>query len=292
MAELVGIGGHHQGLAATTRTDNWWVGPLATGVLLVLFMFVYAPWAALQGDHYFALNYLSPLYSPVLWTDASRAGAAPPQHAWLGAWPEGWPAALAFLKSPAILILAGPVSFRATCYYYRKAYYRAFFATPAGCAVGPAPQIGSYQGERFLFIFQNLHRYALYVALLYIPILSWDALISFRYDGRFGVGVGSLVLTVNAALIAAYTMGCHSWRHLTGGRLDCFSCDAHEPEPNMGYKRWRFATWFNERHMQFAWASLLWVTFTDFYVRAVSHGWIPDLNTWGVSGAAQQIAGN
>jgi hypothetical protein len=32
--------------------------------------------------------------------------------------------------------------------------------------------------------------------------------------------------------------------------------------------------------MQFAWASLLWVGFTDVYVRLVSMGVITDLNTW------------
>ena len=44
---------------------------------------------------------------------------------------------------------------------------------------------------------------------------------------------------------------------------------------------WKKATWFNERHMQFAWASLLWVMVTDVYVRLVSMGVIKDLNTWG-----------
>jgi hypothetical protein len=32
--------------------------------------------------------------------------------------------------------------------------------------------------------------------------------------------------------------------------------------------------------MQFAWASLLWVMFSDLYVRLVSMGVIHDLNTW------------
>ena len=32
--------------------------------------------------------------------------------------------------------------------------------------------------------------------------------------------------------------------------------------------------------MQFAWVSLIWVVFTDVYVRLVSMGVITDLNTW------------
>jgi hypothetical protein len=44
---------------------------------------------------------------------------------------------------------------------------------------------------------------------------------------------------------------------------------------------WKRVSWFNGRHMQFAWASLLWVMITDVYVRLVSMGVIKDLNTWG-----------
>jgi hypothetical protein len=33
--------------------------------------------------------------------------------------------------------------------------------------------------------------------------------------------------------------------------------------------------------MQFAWVSLGWVCFTDFYIRMVSMGDFTDLNTWG-----------
>jgi hypothetical protein len=289
MSEPVAIGGHGRGFGSTTRVDAWWVGPAVTATILILFMFVYAPWAGMQGDHYFALNYLSPLFSPVIWTDLTRAGAAPLEHAWLGVFPESWPSWLAFLKSPAVIILPIPVSFRATCYYYRKAYYRAFFGTPPGCAVGPAPQIGRYEGETFLLIIQNLHRYSLYLALLYLPILGYDAVISYSYEGKLGIGVGSIVLTVNALLLAGYTFGCHSFRHLVGGKLNCFSCDGGSTEEVSAAGRWRFATWFNQRHMQFAWASLFWVMGTDFYVRAVSHGWISDLNTWGVSGMAAAV---
>jgi hypothetical protein len=44
---------------------------------------------------------------------------------------------------------------------------------------------------------------------------------------------------------------------------------------------WKKASWLNARHMQFAWASLVWVGLTDAYVRLVAMGVIKDLNTWG-----------
>ena len=59
--------------------------------------------------------------------------------------------------SPALLILWAPGGFRLTCYYYRGAYYKAFWADPPSCAVGE-PR-GSYRGEHsFPPIMQNIHR--------------------------------------------------------------------------------------------------------------------------------------
>ena len=266
------IGGHPQGAAATTRTDNWWTGPLATFSFLLL-VILYMTWAALQGEHYYAGPYLSPLYSPVLFTKLDAAGAAPMWHAWFGQWPAWWPSLLP--ASPALLILMFPGSFRFTCYYYRKAYYRSWAGSPPGCAVNPVPS-GKYEGETRMLLFQNLHRYALYFALAFLPILGWDALVAFNKDGQLGIGVGSLVLTLNFLLLGGYTMGCHSFRHLVGGHDDCMSCG----QQTFKYKRWKFSTWFNERHMNFAWVSLGWVCFTDVYVRLVSMGIITDLNTW------------
>jgi hypothetical protein len=268
------LGGHEQGFAATKRTDSWWVGPALTVLGLGVFI-VYVNWALFQGAHYYADPYLSPLYSPVLFTEPSAPGAAPLHHAWLGSWPAWWPSFLP--ASPAMLILLFPASFRFTCYYYRKAYYRAFAGSPPGCAVGPLASGKPYKGETYWLLFQNLHRYALYFALVFIVILTYDAVLAFFKNGQFGVGVGSIVLTVNAALIAGYTFGCHSFRHIVGGRDDCMSCG----EQTTRYGAWKRASWFNARHMQFAWASLVWVMLTDVYVRLVSMGVIRDLNTWG-----------
>jgi hypothetical protein len=133
-----------------------------------------------------------------------------------------------------------------------------------------------YKGETGLLLFQNLHRYALYFALIFVPILYYDAIVSFFRDGVLGVGVGSIVLLTNATLLAAYVFGCHSFRHLIGGGNDCMSCG----KASVQYRLWQRATWFNERHMRIAWISLFWVAFTDLYVRLVSMGVIYDFNTW------------
>jgi hypothetical protein len=279
VSESLGIGGHPGGFAATLRADRWWAGPLLTVLGLGGFV-IYATWAAFQGSHYFYGpgegfgGYLSPFYSPPLFVDPAAAGAAPLGHSWLGAWPAWWPSSLP--ASPALLILIFPGVFRATCYYYRKAYYRSFFGTPPGCAVGPIPR-RDYRGETGLLLVQNLHRYALYFAILFIVVLSYDAVQAFFRDGRFGVGIGSLVLLINPILLSAYTFGCHSFRHLAGGRADCFSC---EGRIGVGHALWRGVSSLNARHMEFAWVSLFWVAFADVYVRLVSMGHLHDVSTW------------
>lgn len=271
---LLDVGGHPRGVAATMRRDNWWIEPAATVVVLALFV-VYATWAAFQGNHYYHHPYLSPFYSPVLYTDTSVPGAAPAWHAAFGSLPAWWPEYLPY--SPAFLILIFPGAFRFTCYYYRKAYYRSFTGAPPACAVEPlAGDARPYRGETAWLLFQNLHRYALYFALLYLPILGADAVASFVRNGEIGVGVGSLILTGNVVLLGGYTLGCHSFRHLVGGRIDCLSCG----QPSARFRWWRFSTWLNFRHSRFAWLSLFGVALTDLYVRLVSMGVIKDFNTW------------
>jgi hypothetical protein len=272
MAEATGVGGHVSGLGATNRTDNWWVGPALT-VAGLGFWLLYYTWAAFQGSYYAAGPYLSPFYAPLLYADPTQAGSASVEHAFFGAWPSWWPSFVP--PSPAFLIFIFPATFRATCYYYRKAYYRSFFGMPPGCAVGPVPH--HYRGETFLLVVQNLHRYTLYFALALLPFLYYEAASSFFLDGRFGVGLGSLIITGNAVLLSAYTLGCHAWRHLVGGRLNCFSCDGGA---EMAHGAWGRVSWLNQRHMLFAWSSLYWILFADVYVRMVSMGVIPDINTW------------
>ena len=234
---------------ATLRRDAWWLEILPVVVVLGLFG-LYATARAFEGAYYEWGPYLSPFYSPLI--DAG--------HRW-------WP------FSPALLILGGPLGFRATCYYYRKAYYRAFFLDPPACAVGEGRS--KYRGETaFPFILQNLHRYFFYIALLFILVLAVDAVRSFWFDGRFGIGVGSLLLSANVVLLSLYTFSCHSLRHLAGGRLDCFSCTAFGRAQGSA---WRGLTFLNERHMLFAWLSLFSVGIADLYIRSVACGAIRDL---------------
>lgn len=270
--QLTVVGGHPTGPASTLRADRWWAFPAFTLCTLSAFV-VYATWAALQGAHYFADPYLSPFYSPVVFSDSTAAGSAPVSHAWFGAWPSWWPSFLP--ASPALLILIFPGLFRFTCYYYRKAYYRAFAGSPPGCSVGPVSS-GAYKGETALLSFQNLHRYALYFAIAYIFILYYDAFFAFFKDGELGIGVGTVVLLLNATFLAGYTFGCHAFRHLIGGGTDCMSCG----ESTVKYGTWKKVSWLNGRHQNFAWLSLFWVAFTDIYVRLVSMGVIHDFNTW------------
>jgi len=165
-----------------------------------------------------------------------------------------------------------------TCYYYRKFYYRAYFMSPVACAVKGVSQ-KHYKGETALLIFQNLHRYTLYIALGFVVILSYDAILGFFRNGQLGIGVGSIILLINPILLAGYAFGCHAFRHLSGGKLDCFSCPSGKQK--IRYKLWKGVSWLNGEHMLWAWASMIWVAFADIYVRMVAMGNWTDFNTWG-----------
>jgi hypothetical protein len=240
-----------QGFGRTLRRDSWWWEVLPVVVGLGAFA-VYATLRAFEGAYYQWGPYLSPFYSPLI--DA--------QHRWV---PK--------LISPALIILIFPLGFRVTCYYYRKAYYRAFFLDPPACAVSERRH-RHYSGEtRFPFLWQNIHRYFLYVAVVFLVFLWSDVVRAFWWDGHFGIGVGTLVLLVNIILLTIYLFSCHSLRHLIGGRLDCFSCSAFNQTRHSG---WRGLSWLNAHHMLYAWLSLFWVGFTDFYVRMVASGAFKD----------------
>ncbi|MBK9177007.1 MAG: succinate dehydrogenase [Flavobacteriales bacterium] len=238
---------------ATDRKDNWWAAPLT--VLIALSAFgVYATFRVVQNAWYAiddtaSAHILSPFYSPlIIWDGMPR---------WL---------------SPGMLILWAPAGFRLTCYYYRKAYYRAFFLDPPACGVGE-PRRNNYLGERGILILQNVHRYFLYLALGFIVILTWDVIKAMMWPDGFGVSVATLILLLNTVFLGLYTFSCHSLRHLVGGRIDCFSCAA------MGqarHKAWKGVSKLNSSHMRWAWISLFTVMLADFYVWMVSSGVITD----------------
>ncbi len=250
-----------RGFAETMRRDAWWVQPLVTFLVLTAFV-VYATWAAFQGEHYEYGPYLSPFYSPLLYGDSS--------HAWFGSGPPAWwPGALPF--SAALLILWAPGGFRFTCYYYRGAYYKAFWADPPSCTVGEPRK--SYRGERYFpLIVQNVHRYFLYLALGFLLVLAWDVFKATRFADpatggtRFGIGVGTLVLALNVVLLGGYTLGCHSLRHIVGGYLDQL---ARRPARKTAYD---CVSCLNRSHMRWAWTSLFTVAVADIYIRLCSMG--------------------
>jgi hypothetical protein len=241
----------------TLRKDPWWRQPAVTAAGLGIIV-IYLTWAALVNADYFWKPYISPLYSPCL-ADTCTPGAG---YNWIP-----WVSVLA----PAIIIIGGPMGFRFTCYYYRKAYYRAFWRAPAACAVREPH--AKYTGEtRWPLLIQNVHRYFFWIAAAFNVILTIDAVIAFRnHNGTWGhMGLGTLVLVVNAALLWLYSLSCHYCRHVVGGRLKHFS------KHPVRYWMWTLVSRLNTRHMELAWVSLVWVSFADLYIRLVASGAITD----------------
>jgi hypothetical protein len=249
----------------TLRRDRWWINPSVSATLLIAFV-AYSTWAAFQNADYYFKPYISPFYSPCIASvcGAARAGSTHGLHVpnvgIIGTW---WPI------SPAILVVIFPLGFRLTCYYYRKAYYRSLLLSPPGCAVGEPRK--RYTGEtRFPLVLQNIHRYFFYIGVVFNVILTYDAVDAFRsHTGAWGhVGLGTAVLVINAILLWLYSLSCHSCRHIVGGRLKHFS------KHPVRFWFWGVVTKLNRRHMQLAWASLIFVALTDVYVRLVSSGTI------------------
>lgn len=230
---------------------DWWVYPVTTAVVFTAFI-IYAAWSVATGtiDHGWVTGpYLSPFYSPVIK---------------LGWWP----------LSAAFLVAWAPLGFRATCYYYRKAYYRSFFWDPPACAIREPdhPHVFSrrYTGERrFPWILNNFHRYFLYLALIVLGFLWWDTISAFYYRGGIYIGIGSILMLINVVLLSLYTFSCHALRHLVGGNVDCFSCVF---AGSTRHGLWKVVSQLNPFHGNFAWLSLFSVGLVDVYIRLVASG--------------------
>lgn len=250
------------------RTDYRWMIEPALTVLTLLVFGAYAAFRAFENHYYSTAGllsdgvssvaplYLSPFYSP-------------PLNEYIANWPPG--------LSVALFVTVFPLSFRATCYYCRKAYYRSFFLDPPACAVAElrARSNLNYTGEtKFPFVLNNLHRYALYFILIYVGFHWYHLYEAFHYrDARgmhFGIGVGTLVLGLDAVLLSLYVFSCHSWRHLIGGGMKRLSSNP------LRHRLWKGFSKLNARHGLWFWLSLISVGFADLYVRMVASGAIAD----------------
>ncbi|MHB8584543.1 MAG: succinate dehydrogenase [Thermoplasmatota archaeon] len=253
----------------TMRRDAWWVEP--TLVVIVFTSFILYALFRVFENNYFSYQvpgqagfFVSPFASPDLTAYVPAILANLPEFG-------------QFLRYPAFLITPIPAGFRFTCYYYRKAYYRSFVGMPPGCAV--KGQTGTnYRGERHFLLFQNLHRYLLYLAIIVLVLLWYDAIMAFGITkGHLYVSLVSLFFLLNVVLLSAYTLGCHSFRHLVGGKLDCYSCDLPS---RLRHNVWGRVTMLNQRHMMWAWLSLFSVALTDVIVRLLVLGYIHDVKVF------------
>jgi hypothetical protein len=245
--------------AKTLRTDRWWLSPLTTFVVFSGFV-IFATYRAFAGDHFFVEPYMSPFFSPCIAADCKGATTLPVIADW-------------WRLSPALLILVFPLGFRMTCYYYRKAYYRAYWLSPPACAV--AEPHGAYSGEtRFPLLLNNLHRYFWYGALVVAAFLTYETILAFGpAEGESSgvhMGLGTVLFVVNSVFIWLYTLSCHSCRHITAGRLRHFS------KHPLRYRLWTWVSRENARHALWAWLSLFSVALVDFYVYLLSTGTISD----------------
>lgn len=246
--------------AKTLRTDRWWLAPLLTVIGLTAWV-AYATVRVFMQKWYWVeqYHYLTPFYSPCVSKGCAEGAAEFGRFL-----PDNPLIPYAALTLPFLLL------FRLTCYYYRKAYYRSFWMSPPACAVPDGHK--TYSGEtRFPLIFQNAHRYAFFAAAIISLINTWDAVVAMHSPGGFGLGLGNIVLWINVIMLWAYTLSCHSCRHIAGGRLKHFS------KHPVRYRFWTIVSKLNTRHMGLAWITLATLAVTDFYVMAVSAEWITDI---------------
>ena len=250
-----------QGFGETNRIDRWWMEPLWMGVALtVALVYTFLRLIFFDGAiHYDDHRVTSPIFSPDI------------IHLWsleVPAW-----------ANSAMLILWIPFGFRGTCYYMRRVYYRTFFASPVACVVAE-PKISKslgYRGERGLFIFNNLHRIMLYLAIIILFMKYIDVFHTLRFhdvDGTnsYGLSVGTFVLAAESFLLTMYVTSCHAFRHLVGGGNKRWSLGFEKIQGNI----FRFVSKANVHHGFWFWTSLGMVFLGDLFVWAVAEGILSD----------------
>jgi hypothetical protein len=259
------------GLGRTNRIDNWLRQPLAMGIALTAAMIYTAVRLFLYPDtiHYEVngATVMSPIFSPnVLEWElfGLKEWGETDAPSWVNA---------------AILVLWIPFGFRGTCYYMRRVYYRTFFASPVACWVDE-PEINKkigYKGEKRLFIFNNLHRYFLYAAMIILAIKWWDVTHTLHFtEGAaqgWGICIGTLVMGFEAFLLTMYVTSCHALRHLAGGVLDRWT----SPIAKLRGKLFGRISVLNRSHGFWFWTSLTFVFLGDLWVLAVDAGMVSDM---------------
>ncbi len=241
---------HPTSTLSTWRLDNWWAQPIVLMISLAVFV-VYASYRVwtmgtdvIVAHH--GYHYQSPFVATNIthWIPGSLIEVAP------------------FLAYPGMLLLPFAGGFRFTCYYFRRAYYRSFVARPGACST-EAWKGKEYKGEKRLLVFQNLHRYFFYIALVLwvLHVIAWVK--DIFYGGNIYIGIGTILLLIDIALLGGYVLGCHAFRHLIGGRLDCFSCTAINQNQ---HSMWGGVTKLNQKHAFFALASMFSIMVADAYL--------------------------
>ena len=252
------------GLGRTDRIDNWWAQPFWMGLALTAAL-IYTAWRLIlfpESIHYKleGSTVVSPIFSPNI-LEWSLFGLNEWEHpSWVNA---------------AILVLWIPFGFRGTCYYMRRVYYRTFFQSPTGCWVDE-PDINKkigYGGEKRLFIFNNLHRYFLYAAMIIIVIKWWDVTHTLHFDTGWGFSCGTFIMATEAFLLTMYVTSCHALRHLAGGSLDRWVSGISALRGRL-FKR---ISVFNRSHGFWFWTSLGFVFLGDLWTIAVAEEYISDM---------------
>jgi hypothetical protein len=216
----------------------WWIEPALTVICYSAFV-IYAGWSVFSGTVVSFDPYVSPFFST-----------------WLG-----------FGLIPILAVI--PLGLRGSCYYYRKSYFRSFFWDPPACAIQELKR-GRYHGEtRFPWVLNNYHRYFLLLSLIVVVFLWVDVVRAFTFQGHFFVGLGSVVMLVNVILLSLYSLTCHSFRYLMGGRIDRFS---RARAGRLWHRIVMLLNRANPQHGAWAWYSMFSVALTDVYIRLLMAG--------------------
>ena len=134
-----------------------------------------------------------------------------------------------------------------------------------------------YQGERRMFLFNNLHRYFLYAAMIIILIKWWDVTHTMHFHSSahngYGVSIGTFVMGIEAFLLTMYVTSCHALRHLAGGMLARWTTSISRVRGVLFGK----ISIANRSHGFWFWTSLTFVFLGDIWVLLVAEGRLNDM---------------